>query len=138
MSDLKPTRKNSSSSTSSLTTPKGVQFSKFVKVSYTFGQTEYDRNPIDVDEMTSMDYYEFYQMQYQMYQTMKAEITLRQLGMMDVSMPNFDHHAGMQDMERGLGTEMEGVGRAEDYFLSSRSGVETNVPEHATVPSMAC
>jgi len=75
--------------------------------------------------MTSMDYYEFYQMQYQMYQTMKAEITLRQLGMASVSMPRFEGFEG--EREEIVDGEEEEIRRAKEYFLSSRTPSTANL-----------
>ncbi|KAI9222476.1 hypothetical protein BC828DRAFT_378355 [Blastocladiella britannica] len=65
-----------------------VQFSKYVKVSYTFAPEDYDRNPVDPPPMTAKDYYEYQVIAFEMHQAIKFELTMRQLGLWDASTPN--------------------------------------------------
>ncbi|KAI9179804.1 hypothetical protein H9P43_005135 [Blastocladiella emersonii ATCC 22665] len=64
-----------------------VQFSKYIKVSYTFAAEEYDRNPVDPLPMSAKDYYEYQVMAFEMHQAIKFELTMRQLGLWDASTP---------------------------------------------------
>ncbi|KAI9137876.1 hypothetical protein BKA69DRAFT_1041350 [Paraphysoderma sedebokerense] len=58
-----------------------VKFNKMVRVQYTFSPVEYDRNPIIVEEMTPRDYYEYQIMSFEMHQSIKFELTMKQLGL---------------------------------------------------------
>ncbi|ORZ40526.1 hypothetical protein BCR44DRAFT_50796, partial [Catenaria anguillulae PL171] len=56
-----------------------VQFSRYIKVSYTFAAEEYDRNPVEPPAMTAKDYYEYQVMAFEMHQAIRFETTMRQL-----------------------------------------------------------
>ncbi|KAL7751422.1 hypothetical protein RI367_003282 [Sorochytrium milnesiophthora] len=65
-----------------------VQFAKHIQVEFTFTASEYDRNPIDPDVMTSKDLYEYQVMAFEMQQSIKFETTMRQLGLWDIPAPH--------------------------------------------------
>ncbi|KAJ1497806.1 hypothetical protein HMI55_000596 [Coelomomyces lativittatus] len=58
-----------------------VQFKDDVQVAFTFPCDEYDRNPIEPRALTSRDYLEYQIMNFEMNQSNKFEVTMRQLGL---------------------------------------------------------
>lgn len=58
-----------------------VSFSEEVEVSYTFAAEDYDRQPIEPPALTSKDYFEYQVMAFEMAQSIKFEMTMRELGL---------------------------------------------------------